>query len=222
MRPSSAQASMASRFALCPDRGRASGGARAQNSPPAPSVQGAPIPGKYRLGVWIEPVSQWNGQSWIPSGLRIIGVNPGSPAERAGIQTGNVVTSVNGIRVTRPEDLLRALDNSGGRATLGLHDGRGSTSRQVPSFSWAPPVARTPPHDPDPLHRALPRHLWLWLDPWARARDSSTVLWQLWRCAFAQSLLDAAKLRGHRPLILVGLGRAGVRLPSASWSGVWG
>src|SRR3954451_12306754 len=93
----------------------------AQNSPPATSPPGVASPGNYRLGVWIEPVSQWNGRSWVPHGLRIVGVSPGSPAERAGIQTGNVLTSVNGSRVTSLPELLKALENSGGRASLGLY-----------------------------------------------------------------------------------------------------
>jgi hypothetical protein len=128
------------------------GGAGAQNSPPAISPHGAASPGDYRLGVWIEPVSQWNGKSWVPYGLRIVGVSPGSPAERAGLQTGHVLTSVNGSRVTSLQDLLRALANSGGQASLGLYDGRGDTTRQVPSFSWAPPVARSIPWTPTPYY----------------------------------------------------------------------
>jgi len=124
------------------------GVAGAQSSPPGTAPNGAASPGKYRLGVWIEPVSQWNGKSWVPQGLRIVGVSPGSPAERAGIQTGNVLTSVNGSPVTSLPELLRTLENSGGKASLGVQDGRGYTSRQVPSFAWGPPVARSIPTTP--------------------------------------------------------------------------
>jgi PDZ domain len=127
-------------------------GAGAQNSPPASARPAAASPGNYRLGVQIEPVARWTGTSWVPYGLRIVGVSPGSPAERAGIQTGNVLTSVNGVQVTSLQDLLRALANSGGQATIGLYDGRGYTSRQVLSFSWAAPVARTIPTTPPPYY----------------------------------------------------------------------
>jgi PDZ domain len=148
MRPSSGQAWVAYRFLLGLMVAGLPGSASAQTSPPAISQPGAASPGNYRLGVWIEPVSQWNGRSWVPYGLRIVGVSPGSPAERAGLQAGNVLTSVNGSRVTRPQDLGTALANSGGQASLGLYDGRGSTSRQVPSFAWAAPVARSIPMTP--------------------------------------------------------------------------
>ncbi len=152
MRPSSDQARVACCLLLALNMAGLPGGASAQTSPPATAPHGAASPGTYRLGVWIEPVSQWNGKSWVPYGLRITGVSPGSPAERAGIQTGNVLSSMNGSPVTSLPDLLRALDTSGGQASLGLHDGRGYTTRQVPSFAWAPPVARTVPRTPAPYY----------------------------------------------------------------------
>jgi hypothetical protein len=148
MRPSSDQASAAYRFLLASIVAGLPASAGAQNSPTVPSPTVATPPGTYRLGVWIEPVSRWDGKSWVPQGLRIVGVNPGSPAERAGLRAGNVLTSVNGVRVGSQQDLLRALDNSGGRVSLGLNDGRGYTSRQVPSFSSAAPVARGVPRAP--------------------------------------------------------------------------
>jgi membrane-associated protease RseP (regulator of RpoE activity) len=153
MRPSSDRAAAALRFLLGWIVAGLPGAAGAQTSPPAsaspsPAPAAAAAPGPHRLGVWIEPVSQWNGKSWVPWGLRIVGVSPGSPAERAGIQTGNVLTSVNGTNVSRVQDLLKALDNSGGRATLGLRDRRGDTMRQITSFAWtaaaAPSIPRVP------------------------------------------------------------------------------
>jgi membrane-associated protease RseP (regulator of RpoE activity) len=155
MRPSSDQAWVACCYLLGFVMAGLPAGAGAQNSPPASSRPAAASPGNYRLGVQIEPVARWTGKSWVLFGLRIVGVSPGSPAERAGIQTGNVLTSVNGSQVTSLQDLLRALENSGGQATLVLYDGRGYTSRQVPSFSWAAPVARSLPSTP-PLYYAPP------------------------------------------------------------------
>ena len=148
MRPSSGWARVASGFLPGLIVAGLPGAAGAQSGPPAATVRGAASPGTYRLGVFIEPVAQWNGQGWVPLGLRITGVSPGSPAERAGIQAGNVLTTVNGSRVISPQDLLTALANSGGRAALVLYDGRGYTARQVPSFAWAAPVARVIPMAP--------------------------------------------------------------------------
>jgi membrane-associated protease RseP (regulator of RpoE activity) len=150
MRPSSGRAWASCRFLLGLIVAGLPGGAGAQSSPPAVARPGAASPGTYRLGVRIEPVSQWDGKAWVPYGLRIVGVSPGSPAERAGIQAGNVLTTVNGSRVTSLQDLLRALENSGGRASLVLYDGRGYATRQVPSFSWAAPVVRSIPRTPTP------------------------------------------------------------------------
>jgi hypothetical protein len=129
---------------------RLAGSAGAQTGPPAAAPPGARPPGNYRLGVSIEPVSRWDGRSWVPWGLQVTGVSPGSPAERAGIRTGNVVTSVNGYQVTSHQHLLWTVANSGGRASLVLYDGREYTTRQVPSFSWAAPVARSLPATPAP------------------------------------------------------------------------
>jgi membrane-associated protease RseP (regulator of RpoE activity) len=145
MRQFSDRASVAYRWLLGLIVAGLPGGAGAQNSSPATAPPRAASPGNYRLGVWIEPVAQWNGKSWVSYGLRIVGISPGSPAERAGIQTGNVLTSVNGSPVTSLQDLLRTLENSGGQASLVVHDGRGYTTRQVPSFAWAAPVARSIP-----------------------------------------------------------------------------
>jgi hypothetical protein len=52
-------------------------------------------------------------------------------------------TSVNGAPVSSLPNLLTALQNSGGQATLAAYDGRGYTTRQVQSFAWAAPVARS-------------------------------------------------------------------------------
>jgi hypothetical protein len=122
--------------------------ARAQSRQPTNSLRGAPPAAQYRLGVWIEPVSQWNGQSWVPSGLRITGVSPGSPAEQAGVRTGNVLTSVNGSQVSSLTGLLTALANSGGRLSLGLREGGRATTREIKSFAWAPPLSRRTPQSP--------------------------------------------------------------------------
>jgi hypothetical protein len=148
MRPSAHQAWVASCYLLILMVAGLPMGAGAQTGPPAAAPAAAAAPGNYRLGIWIEPVAQWNSKSWVSYGLRITAVSPGSPAERAGLRTGNVLTSVNGAPVTGLPNLLTALQNSGGQATLGVYDGRGYTTGQVPSFAWAAPAARSAPPTP--------------------------------------------------------------------------
>jgi putative serine protease PepD len=45
-----------------------------------------------------------------PDGAEIQGVTPGSPAQSAGLRTGDVITGVEGREVTEPQDVSSALD----------------------------------------------------------------------------------------------------------------
>ena len=46
-----------------------------------------------------------------PSGIRVMEVQQGSPAERAGIRSGDLIIAIEGRRVTGIDDLLRVLDH---------------------------------------------------------------------------------------------------------------
>src|SRR4051794_13923119 len=48
-------------------------------------------------------------------GVEVLGVVPGSPASRAGLNHGDVILSANFGRVKTPDDLRRALAQSGPR-----------------------------------------------------------------------------------------------------------
>ena len=50
----------------------------------------------------------------ILGGVPILGVLPGSAADRAGLRYGDIVTRVNGIATTTFNDFLSAHDRSGG------------------------------------------------------------------------------------------------------------
>jgi serine protease Do len=61
-----------------------------------------------RLGVAIQPVSQSLAKSFgleRPMGALVAGVEPGSPAAKAGLQSGDVVLSVNGKPIERSSEL---------------------------------------------------------------------------------------------------------------------
>jgi hypothetical protein len=77
-----------------------------------PAPQGPQRP--RRLGVQIQPVDVGNGEL----GLQLISVGAGSPAQRAGLEVGDVIVRVDGVRVRSPEELLKALDQSTGNPNL--------------------------------------------------------------------------------------------------------
>ena len=60
----------------------------------------------------------------VRSGLRITYVLPGSIADRAGIQVGDVVVAVNGVRPHNYGDLYRGLIQRVGYARIGIRDGQ--------------------------------------------------------------------------------------------------
>jgi glutaredoxin 3 len=63
-------------------------------------------------------------------GAYVGGVNPGSPAEAAGLKVGDVIVAVNSKPVRSADDLARALaELEGNSATLTL--ARGTTTREV-------------------------------------------------------------------------------------------
>jgi S1-C subfamily serine protease len=65
-------------------------------------------------------------------GAEIGGIIPGLPAQRAGLTAGEVITSVDGARITSPQSLKKVIFNygPGDRVTVGYVDQAGS-SRQV-------------------------------------------------------------------------------------------
>jgi membrane-associated protease RseP (regulator of RpoE activity) len=91
----------------------------------------APIPGPppavapYRLGLIDSRTAEIEV---IPGvrlrGLEVLGVVPGSPAGRAGLGAGDVILSANSARIVAPDDLRRALAESGGRLRLKVFEAR--------------------------------------------------------------------------------------------------
>ena len=94
--------------------------------PKAGDPKPAPAPAAPRsLGISAETVTL--GQR---TALKVIRVEPGSPASKAGIEPGDVLVAANGAAITSPEQLGAAIRKSGPAMTLTVRDAR--TGRDTP------------------------------------------------------------------------------------------
>jgi S1-C subfamily serine protease len=84
----------------------------------------------------------------VPEGGALVaGVTEGSPADKAGLKAGDVITSINGDRVRSTNDLIDELrDVTGGEVTIGITRDKKSSSvkatieSQTPSRRPARPI----------------------------------------------------------------------------------
>jgi S1-C subfamily serine protease len=90
------------------------------NSRPEPSD--APKPS---IGLSAEPVTL--GQR---TAMKVVRVEPGSPAQKAGFEIGDVIVAANGAPITGAEQLAAAFRKSGSTLTLTVRDTR--TGKEVP------------------------------------------------------------------------------------------
>jgi S1-C subfamily serine protease len=97
------------------------------NAPDAPATTPKPTaPAAAKsLGISAEPVAVGRR-----TGMKVIRVEPGSPAQTAGIEVGDVIVAANGVAVTGVEVLSAVLKKSGSNLTLTVRDTR--TGRDVP------------------------------------------------------------------------------------------
>lgn len=98
-----------------------------QDTPSAPSANRNPPPvaTSKSLGISAEPVTVGKR-----TGMKVIRVEPGSPAQKAGIELGDVIVAANGVPVTGVEVLSAILKKSGASLTVTVRDTR--TGRDVP------------------------------------------------------------------------------------------
>jgi S1-C subfamily serine protease len=85
--------------------------------PGIPDDPPAPV---WRLGIGATPDPVFGG-------LRITAVDPGSPAERIGLEVGDVIVQVNGRPIYVWADLQNALANSRGYLRMRVWDSRTGT-----------------------------------------------------------------------------------------------
>ena len=83
-------------------------------------------PAKISLGISAEPVTLGTR-----SALKVTGVKPESPADKAGVEVGDVLVAANGAPLTGPEQLLGALRKSGPVLKLTVRDSRTGRDTEV-------------------------------------------------------------------------------------------
>jgi S1-C subfamily serine protease len=93
----------------------------------APDLQRNPTtpPAGRSLGISAEPA-----QIGQRTGMKVVGVEPDSLAQKAGIEVGDVIVAANGVPVTGAEALSAVLHKSGATLALTIRDTR--TGRDVP------------------------------------------------------------------------------------------
>lgn len=100
--------------------------------PGLPRADGLPLAGRGRLGVQVQPLGGELGEYFgaKDGGVLVAGVTPESPAAKAGLKAGDVITKVNGEAVKDPGDLVEALGDvkDDGAVTLDILRDRKASS----------------------------------------------------------------------------------------------
>jgi serine protease Do len=79
------------------------------------------MPGRGRLGIGIESLTPQLAEYFgTKGGALVTNVQSDSPAAKAGLKAGDVITSVNGTEITDPRDLTDAVRNAADGASLNL------------------------------------------------------------------------------------------------------
>lgn len=100
--------------------------ARAQQYPVYSQAPG------WSLGVLAREYT-YTDPEWGPvTGLYIYTVIPTGPAHRAGLEVGDFITGVNGVRVETREEFVDALNESGGQAWFRIRNIRNGRYQNTP------------------------------------------------------------------------------------------
>lgn len=114
----------------------------AQSVPEVPTTnapaQSRFAPPRYRLGVVTVPVSLSMGPRFQPPdrpsgdmGQRIVQVQPGSAAQRSGLEVGDIIITANGRKAQTVDDLSQAIAASGGVLELTIRNVRNGQNQRV-------------------------------------------------------------------------------------------
>jgi S1-C subfamily serine protease len=98
------------------------------------------------LGVSAEPVTI--GQR---TGMKVVGVQPGSPAQKAGIEPGDVIVAANGVPITGAEAMSAIVHKSGANLTLTVRDTRTGKDTRVEVALGAPDAQNSAPLPTDAI-----------------------------------------------------------------------
>jgi S1-C subfamily serine protease len=92
------------------------------------------------LGIQVRSSGYYQNGSFL-SGVVVVGVTSGSPAEKAGLRYGDVITSLNAQSITSPTQLVNKLlaISPGTKVTLKWVDQFGTTHRTVVKVASGPP-----------------------------------------------------------------------------------
>jgi S1-C subfamily serine protease len=92
------------------------------------------------LGVEVRNSGYYQNGSFL-SGVVVVGVTPGSPAEKAGLRYSDVITSLNAETITSPTQLVNKLlaISPGTKVTLNWVDQSGTAHRTVVKVASGPP-----------------------------------------------------------------------------------
>ncbi|MFN9623572.1 MAG: trypsin-like peptidase domain-containing protein [Cyanobacteriota bacterium] len=82
------------------------------------------------IGVGLDAVRNAAGDE-VLSGARVVAVQPGGPAASAGLRPGDVITAVEGTRITGPSDVINAVERGGVGRSLRISLLRGGESLQL-------------------------------------------------------------------------------------------
>ena len=82
------------------------------------------------IGVGLDGVKPGDG-SGLSQGVRVVSVQPGSPAARAGLQPGDVIVAVAGQPIASPPQLVAAVERAGVGGSLSLGVNRAGRSLQI-------------------------------------------------------------------------------------------